>query len=395
MKREKIAIIGIGEVPTGFFPERSCKEIAMQTSLEAIQDAGIDKNEIDTILVTGALSDRMSFEIHMATGRMIEELGLGNRVKTNACIFSGGSSSANTLKIAEGLIRAGRANVILCIHADKLGTCGTPEQVENILRNAVFCPEWEIPYGINGVVLCDWIMNRYIYETGTTLEQIAAVVESNRKWARLNPHAAFRDEISVEEVMKATILTSVSTSAHFQTYTDGGSAFIVTSAERAKEAPKPVYVLGMGSRCINSIITTCPDITRFSYKEAAEEAYEEAGLTPKDMNFAQIFEWYAIMQLIVFEELGFAERGKAGEYFAAGKCAPGGEMPVNTNGGILAQGHTGAGGGYALLIEAVRQLKGQAGERQIPNARYGLYTSSGGSFFDCHVTILGNDSAAL
>lgn len=387
----KIAIIGIGEVPTGDFPQRTAVEIALESSIQAIKNAGINKDEIDVIMSTGALYDRLIFEIEMSTGRLAEELGLLGKLKSNVEIFSGGSSSSSSLQSAIGLILTGQAETVLCVHSDKLGTGISLEDVKVLFNNAVNSSEWELPYGFGGISLCDFMMNRYMYETGTTLEQIASVVVSNRKWAQLNPNAARRDPITVEEIMSSLKLsTTVNLGQMYGKFYDGGCAFIVTSAENAKKYnDKPVYVLGEASYVSHCLISTAPDLTHFTYAKTAKEAFAAAGLTPQDMDFAQIYEAMSIIQLIAFEELGFVERGKGGEFFAAGHAAPGGKIPVTTNGGMLSQGHTGAGGGYALLVEAVRQLKGEAGERQIPNAKYGVYTGTGGAFSDTYVTVLG------
>jgi acetyl-CoA C-acetyltransferase len=134
-----------------------------------------------------------------------------------------------------------------------------------------------------------------------------------------------------------------------------------------------------------------PDIARYGWADAAREAFAEAGLTPKDIDVAEIYDSYPIFQLIAFEELGFAERGQGGEVFLRGDTWPGGPMPTTTNGGMLSQGHTGAGGGVALVVEAARQLMGKAGERQVPRARFAVETGTGGTYMDSQVTILGTE----
>lgn len=386
----KAAIIGIGEVPTGNIPGRTAVQMALESSLQAIKNAGIDKNEIDVIITTGALYDRNIFEIEMSTGRMVEELGLFGKLRSNVEMFSGGSSSSSSLQTAMGLITTGQANTVLCVHSDMLGTGISVENVKNLFNKAVNSSEWELPFGFGGISICDFMMNRYMYETGTTLEQLASVVVSNRKWAQLNPNAARRDPITVEDVMSSLKLSTVANVGQmYGSFFDGASAFIVTSATNARKYSKPVYILGEASYVSHCLISMAPDPSRFTYAAAAKDAFSESGLAPQDMDFAQIYEAMSIIQLIAFEELGFAERGKGGEFFAAGHGAPGGKFPVTTNGGMLSQGHTGAGGGYALLVEAVRQLKGEAGERQISKAKYGVYTGTGGAFSDTYVTVLG------
>jgi acetyl-CoA acetyltransferase len=173
---------------------------------------------------------------------------------------------------------------------------------------------------------------------------------------------------------------------------DGGAAFIVTSAERARDiTDKPVYLLGEGSRVTHFALSQEGDLTRFGYAAAAKEAYQMAGLSPADIDLAELYDSYPVFQLIALEELGLCERGQAGAFVMDGHTWPGGKLPMTTNGGMLSQGHTGAGGGIAILVEAARQLMGKAGERQAPGARFAIETATGGTYVDAHVTILGNE----
>jgi acetyl-CoA C-acetyltransferase len=173
---------------------------------------------------------------------------------------------------------------------------------------------------------------------------------------------------------------------------DGGAAFIVTSAERAQDlTEKPAYILGESGKVTHFVYSQEPDVTRFGWAQAGREAFAEAGLTPADIDVAEIYDSYPIFQLIGLEELGFCERGEAGKLFMNGDTCPGGKLPTTTNGGMLSQGHTGAGGAVALMVEAARQLMGKAGDRQVEGAKYAVETACGGTYMDAQVTILGNE----
>jgi acetyl-CoA C-acetyltransferase len=166
----------------------------------------------------------------------------------------------------------------------------------------------------------------------------------------------------------------------------------VTSAERARAiCERPVYLLGEGGVVTHFVFSQEPDVSRFGWAKAGRMAFEEAGLTPKDVDVAEIYDSYPIYQLIGFEELGFAERGQGGEMFLKGDTWPGGKIPTTTNGGMLSQGHTGAGGAVALMVETARQLMGKAGERQVQGARFAVETAVGGTYMDAQVTILGTE----
>jgi acetyl-CoA C-acetyltransferase len=172
---------------------------------------------------------------------------------------------------------------------------------------------------------------------------------------------------------------------------DGGGAFVLTSAQRARDVcEKPVYVLGESGTVTHFVYSQEPDVSRFGWAKAGKKAFEAAGLTPADIDVAEIYDSYPIYQIIGLEELGFCARGEAGNLFLNGDTSPGGRLPCTTNGGMLSQGHTGAGGAVALLIEAVRQLMGKAGKRQVKNAKYAVETATGGTYMDAQVTILGN-----
>lgn len=384
-----VAIVGIGEVATGRYPDRSAIECALTAAREAIKDSGIGKEAIDTVIPTAALSNS-AFNTDLVTGRIVEELGL--RVNNNVQLFAGGATSAVMLKVAAGLIATGVSEVILFIHTDKLGTSISGQAGIDLFSTAGISKEWEVPFGMHYSAVAGLITQRYMFETGTTAEQLAAVCVSNRKWAELNPNAMFRKPLTIEKVLSSKILSTPLHAFESNMLADGGAAFIVTSAERARDVTdRPAYLLGEGSRVTHFALSQEPDLTRFGYAEAATEAYEMAGLSPADIDLAEIYDSYPVFQLIALEELGFCRRDQAGAFVHEGHTWPGGRLPMTTNGGMLSQGHTGAGGGIAILVEAARQLMGKGGERQVSGARFAIETATGGTYVDAHVTIMGNE----
>uniref|UniRef100_A0A7C4ARW6 Thiolase family protein n=1 Tax=Desulfomonile tiedjei TaxID=2358 RepID=A0A7C4ARW6_9BACT len=388
--RGKFAIIGTGEVPTGRFPEKAAIHHAIESARRAIVDAGIKKEDIDFVMPTAALYSPQ-FNTELVTCRIIEELGLKN-ARTNCQIFAGGSSGSCFLKLGGSLIVSGVAQCVLCVHADRLGTGVTAQGGIDLFSTAGISPEWEVPFGQHYSSIAALATTRYQYETGCTDEELAAVCVSNRKWAELNPNARFRTPLTIEEVLSSKMLSTPLRAKESNMLFDGGSALILTSADRAKDlCQKPVYFLGEGSRVTHFVFSQEPDITRYGWREAAKDAFTEAELTPQDIDVAEIYDSYPIYQVIGFEEVGFCERGEAGAMHLRGDTWPGGKIPTTTNGGMLSQGHTGAGGGVALLVEAARQLMGKAGDRQVPGARFALETGTGGTYMDAHVSILGSE----
>ncbi len=384
------AIIGIGEVPTGRFPEKAAIYHAVESARLAIRDSGVHKDDIDFVMPTGAVFSSQ-FNSDLVTCRIVEELGLKG-VKSNTQVFAGGASGSCMAKVAASLIMSGVANHILCVHADKLGTGLSGQGGIDLFSVAGISGEWEVPFGQHYSSIGGLATTRYCYETGCTEEDLAAVCVSNRKWAELNPNAFFRKPLTAEEVLSSKMLSTPLRAKQSNMLFDGGSAFVMTSGERARDlCGQPVYLLGQGSRVTHFVFSQEPDITRYGWAEAGREAFREAGLSPEDIDVAEIYDSYPVFQLITFEELGFAARGEGGALFRAGETAPGGRIPTTTNGGMLSQGHTGAGGGVALVVEAARQLMGKAGGRQVPEARFAVETGTGGTYMDAQVCVFGTE----
>lgn len=388
--RGKTAIVGVGEIPNGRYPDRGAIQFALDAARMAIRDAGIDKHEIDCVIPTSALFSPQ-FSNELSTCRLVEELGL-DAVSANMTVFSGGSSSTNALRIASALIETGRARTILFVHCDKLGTGVTAQGGIDLFSTAGISMEWEVPYGQHYSTVAALATQRYMFETGTTEEQLSAVCVSNRKWAEKNPNAFFRKPLTVQEVMASKMLSTPLRAKQSNMLFDGGAAFIVTSGERARElTDKPAYVLGEGGVVTHFAYHQEPDLTRFGWAKAGRMAFEEAGITPADIDVAEVYDSYPIYQLIAFEEIGLCGRGEAGAMHLRGDTWPGGKMPTTTDGGMLSKGHTGAGGSVSLLVEAARQVMGRAGERQVPDCTFALETAVGGTYMDAQVTILGNE----
>ncbi len=386
----KVAIVGIGEVPSGKFPDRPCLQNALEACREAILTSEIEKDEIDTIIPTGTFFDRR-YNSDMVFSKLVEELGLLRKAKNNFQVFAGGSSGSVMLKTACSLITAGLAKVVLCVQSDKVGSSPTQQMID-LFATFGIPEEWETPFGFFMAATGSLFATRYMHETGATPEQIASVVVSMRKWAVLNPRAMLRREVTIEEVLNAKMVATPFTTREGNVLADGGAAFIVTSAERARDlANPPVYPLGFGSRVCHYAISQDIDLTRLGFYEASQEAYQMAGVGPEDVDIVELYDGYPIFPLISLEGLGICKRGEAGSFVFEGNTWPCRKMPMTTNGGMLGQGHTAAGGGVAILVEAIRQLMGKAGASQVKNAKIAVESSSGGTFMDSHIAILGRE----
>jgi acetyl-CoA C-acetyltransferase len=392
MKKVNSAVVGIGEVPSGKFPDRSELEAAMIVCRDAIRDAGLSPKDIDMILPVGALASS-HWNVDLVFSRLCEELGMLRSVKMNCQVMAGGATSSSVLTVADALIGAGQAKRILVVHSDAVGSLPKQRGIDLFATTGV-SEEWEAPYGHNMNAVGALAAARYMHETGTTEAEMASVCVSLRKWAELNPHAMYRDPLTVEDVLNSKMIATPLRSRHCNMLADGASAFVVAAADDAKAiTDMPVYVRGHGSLVTHYTISQDTDLARLGFVEAGQQAYAEAGLGPKDIQLASIYDAYPVWPLISLDGLDLCRGERAGAFVAAGETAPGGSLPMTTNGGMLSMGHTAVGGGIAVMVEGFRQMMGKAGDRQVEGLVNAVETASGGTWMDSHVTILSREAA--
>jgi acetyl-CoA C-acetyltransferase len=392
MKKVTSAVVGIGEVPSGKYPDRSELEAAMIVCRQAILDAGLTPRDIDMILPVGALANS-HWNVDLVFSRLTEELGMLRSVKMNCQIMAGGATSSSVLTVADGLIASGAAKRILVVHSDAVGSLPKQRGIDLFATTGV-SEEWEAPYGHNMNAVGALAAARYMHETGTTEEEMAAVCVSLRKWAALNPNAMYRDPLTIEDVLNSKMIATPLRSRHCNMLADGASAFVVAAADDARAiTDTPVYVRGHGSLVTHYTLSQDTDLAKLGYVEAGKQAYAEAGIRPRDIQLASIYDAYPVWPLISLDGLDLCWGERAGAFVAAGETSPGGSLPMTTNGGMLSMGHTAVGGGIAVMVECFRQLMGKAGERQVPDLVNAVETASGGTWMDSHVTILSREAA--
>ncbi|MFH7323009.1 acetyl-CoA acetyltransferase [Aeromicrobium sp. JJY06] len=373
-----VAEAGLGEVGPGV----SALQIAGEASLAALADAGLKPSDVDAVFCHSAF-----FTFPATT--LSEYLGLTPRyVDTTA---TGGSSFVAHLRHATAAINSGMAEVALIAygsnqrsHSGGLATSG-----------ANLVPSYENPFGprmpVSGYALA---AARHFHEYGTTREHLAEIAVAARKWAQLNPAAFMRDELTLDEVLSARMVSTPLSVRDCCLVTDGAGAVIVTSTERARDLGKPlVPVLSVAEASRHMNISTTPDLTTTAAKESGARAFELAGLVPSDVDVVEVYDAFTINTLLFLEDLGFCAKGEGGEFVSGGAIAPGGRLPVNTNGGGLSYTHPGMYGIF-LIIEAVRQLRGEAGDRQVADAHVGLVHGNGG-VLSSQVTALLGDATTL
>lgn len=389
-EKDRIAVIGMAEHPTGWFPEKSCLDLYIDVTKAAIIDSGLKKDDIDAVIILPPLS--MEREKHeLGCGRIVEELGL-NGVKYLFQTNAGGSSTAAAKIAARSLLLSGAAKYVIVIQAQAYSSVNEDEMQRFFSTNSGNYEEWEYPYGMSYNNMVALMAQRYGYETGLTERQRASLAVSLRKWAVLNPNARFRKPMDIDGVLKSKMVTTPLHAYELNVLCDGGGAFILARADVkiTGNSKPPVCILAEGhggSSHFSMIQKPDKDFTRLGYDKAAKIAFAKSGVTIGEVDVAEIYGSYPILDLIEFEDVGFAKWGEGGKLYEEGGTSPGGRIPVNTNGEIQ-QGHTGLGVGMATFLEGVRQIRGEAGERQVKNAKICLVTVTGGQVMDSHVTIL-------
>lgn len=351
--------------------------------LDALADAGLRLADVDAVFAH--VDDRFSSLL------LAEYLGVRTRVSGSTNL--GGMSSFSHLSDACEAIRAGRCEVALLAYASlqasersrKLG--GVPEDPRSPRGQFVAPYGPLLPLGFYAMA-AQLHMHRY----GSTREQFAEIAVAARKWAQLNPQATQREPLTVAEVLAAPMIAEPLGVRDCCLVTDGAGAVVVTTRARARDLARPaVRVLGAAASHSHQFTPlSLPDWLDSGIRDCAERALGAAGLRRDDLDVVQIYDHFTSFVLHTIEELGFCARGEGGAFVSGGRIAPGGTFPMNTSGGGLSYCHPGMFG-TLLLVEAVRQLRGECGARQVPEAETTLCFAPGLVFSGSQVTVLGRD----
>jgi acetyl-CoA acetyltransferase len=394
----KAVIAGIGEPPVGRLPGTNPTELHVEAAMLAIEDSGIDKHDIDGLMTSGTfLGDNIRH--HMMIG---EHLGIHCKTFTDT-LRTGGHSYLNGVQIAKWAVESGLCKAVLLLRGDNILT-GVPKGtgLKAYIDYGAHPVEFEVPFGITVPGVYAMMAQRHMHEFGTTSEQLAAIAVACRKHAALNPKAFKRDPITVADVLASPV---VSTPLHLldcSPISDGAGALLITSLERARDLKaKPVRILGTGqaqsyyhlAHLARATGARPEDKSRFGLTRtvqsvAAQQAFGMAGVKPTDIDVAQLYDSFTITVLMQFEDLGYCAKGEGGAFAEGGRIELGGELPVNTHGGLLSFGSS---GGINHIIEAARQMRGECGDRQVPDARLALATNVSAVASNHSIAILGRD----
>jgi len=377
----RAAIVGVAESDLGRTPEKTVLQLQAQATRAALDDAGLSLKDVDALFCAGNWT--------WSPNLMLAEY-LGIRPKYTDSTNIGGSSFEAHIEHAVAGIEAGLFEVALI-------TYGSTQRSDRFRgRETPFfrlTEQYEGPYGLpTPVGAYALAAMRHMAEFGTTSEQLAEVAVATRKWAILNEKAMMREPITIEDVLNSRWIAEPLHLLDCCLVTDGGGAIIVTSASRARQTRKPpVWILGHGEAHTHNTILNMPNLAvHQAAVDSGKAAFAMAGLTPADIDVAEIYDSFTITVLLTLEALGFCKPGEGGPFVSGQTTAPGGAFPMNTNGGGLSYTHPGMYGIF-LLIEATRQLRGECGLRQVQGARIALAHGTGGVLSSAATVLLGKD----
>jgi acetyl-CoA acetyltransferase len=377
-----VAAIGLSDGPKA--PHLDALGHQAQAMRRALADCGLTKEDIDGFGCAEAWIPGVPGADLPETA---EYLGLDPQWIDGT--YTGGSAYEFQLQHAEAAIRAGMADTVLLTYGSDLLTRTGRSLGTATGRRPVGAAQYEEPYGRTTVGSYAMAARRHMHEYGTTPEQLASVAVGVREFAAYNPNARYRAPITVEDVLASRLVADPLHLLDCCAITDGGGAVIVTTAERARDLRQPVVsILGCAARQNHWNVSQSPDLTTTAGARCGPEAFRRAGLTPDDVDMVMLYDSYTITCLLLLESLGFCKPGEGGPFAADGNLRRGGRLPMNTDGGGLSACHPGLRGIF-LVIEAVRQLRGQAGEVQVPDCEVALAAGSGGWLSTIGVTILG------
>jgi acetyl-CoA acetyltransferase len=383
--RGQVAIVGAADTAVGIVPDKTPLELCVEAALAAIDDAGLKKDQIDGLVTCNAMAQPLLYHAEAVA----EYLQIFPRYCIN--VGAGGGTTFSILHHAASAIATGMADTIVISMADSLRSSLTREQAM-LSQSSTGHPQFEQPYGLTVPAYYALIAQAHMAQYGTTSEHFAEIAVAARAHAALNPAAQKRELITVEDVIASRMIADPLHLLDCSLVSDGGSAIVLTSAERAADFPHaPVYMLGVGEGHSHEHISQAHNLTTSAARESGERAYAMAGLGPADLDLAQLYDCFTPTVLVELEDLGFCAKGEGGPFAATGALKPGGALPVNTHGGMLSHCHPGNPGSMFALTETVWQLRHSAGERQVPNAQNAMVHAQGGIMSSHTSLILGRE----
>ena len=370
----------------GAFPDRDLRALALESGHKALADCGIDPGRVEAFYLGNFAGPQVCGQSHLAP-YIAAEMGITGTPATRieAACASGGSAFFH----AVCAVAAGFYDVVL-VTGVEIMTCHAAPRATEILASAADCHK-EVKAGATFPALFAMIARRHMHQYGTKREHLAAVAVKNHSNALKNENAHLRKAITLEQALTGKPVAEPLTIYDCSIPSDGAASVVITAADMVRRfSGKPVRVLGIAQTSDHVALDRKPDITSFmAVQQAGARAYEMAGLSPGDIQLAELDDCFTIAEIMATEDLGFVKKGRGGVFAGDGLTALDGPLPVNPSGGLKAKGHPAGATGIAQICEIVQQIRGDAGERQVPRHDIGLTQNLGGSGATTVVTILG------
>jgi len=377
--RGAVAVAGVHEHPTRFAPDKTAYQIMAESARGALADAGLSIRDVDGLFTSGVGPG-------LGIVSLAQHLDLRPTFLDSQAI--GGSSFVSHCLHAAAAIHAGLCSVALVVYgstaASERFAIGTGGGVPSDPPD-----QFELPFGPTIVGSYALVAQRHMHEYGTTSEQLAEIAVTMRRHATANPHAKYREPITVDDVLASRVISSPLHLLDCCIISDGGGALVLTSAERARDlAKRPALILG-GAEAVQHQGIGRRDLCDVAARQTGRLALARAGVGHADVDLCMVYDSYTITVLVTLEALGFCAPGEGGAFCANGRIGLGGVLPTNTDGGGLSSNHPGMRGIF-LVIEAVRQLRGERGDAQVPDCEVALVHGTGGLLGQRHsgVTLL-------
>ncbi len=380
-----VAVIGIGKTAFGAFPDRDLRSLAVEAGQKALEDAGIEPGRVEAFYLGNFAGPSFVGQNHLAP---YVAAGLGITSVPCTRFEAACASSGSAFYHAVSSVAAGLQDIVLIGGVEKMTSQPTPKVTEILSAAGDMCGEGRA--GATFPALFAMIARRHMYQYGTTREMLAAVAVKNHANGAKNPLAHMRKVITIEQALNGKPISEPLTVYDCSLVSDGAAAVVIAPLDRAAEfTKKPIRVRGIAQASDVVALDEKDDVTTFkAVRAAAEKAYKMAGVQASDVQFAEVHDCFTIAEIVAIEDLGFAAKGQGGPYTLEGRTCLNGERPVNTSGGLKSKGHPVGATGVGQICDIAIQIRGDAGERQIPNNTLGVAQNLGGSGATCVVTVL-------
>ncbi|HXY12318.1 MAG TPA: thiolase domain-containing protein [Thermoplasmata archaeon] len=374
----EVAVLGVGQTRFGELWDRSFREIGIDAGLQALVDAKLSSTDLGGLFLGNMASGALIDQEHIAP-LILDATGLGHRHLPAVRVEGGGASGALALHQGYLAVASGLYDYVVVGGAEKL--TDVPDETAARITSSAADQEWEVVFGATLPALWALVARRHMHDFGTTREQLAQVAVHAHEMGSKNPNAHFRNKLTVAQVLDAGPVAEPLGMLDCAPLSDGAAAVVLGPMELArKHTDTPIRIAASQVACDTMALHQRREITRLeSTVVAARRAFEQARRTPTDVQVAEVHDAYTISALVSLEDLGFVEKGRSGPEFASGRFGTGGKTVVNSSGGLKAQGRPFGAVGVAQVVEIVRQLRGEAKDRQVSGARLGLAQDVGGT----------------